>query len=128
MTARPLYARLGLEVRPTGSSGTLATSIGGMALDASNRIGFYADTTGAAEYLGFVAGGTEVGRFHNDLVDNALELLGPATFANQIRVGNAAGGHVPANGDFWYNTGTNMFQFRQNGTKPLRQQSLASAG
>jgi hypothetical protein len=56
MAASPLLARFGLRVALAGSSASLALALS-TAVDAAARIGFYADTTGAAEKLHAVVGG-----------------------------------------------------------------------
>ena len=107
MPGTPMYARLGLEVRPPGSASSLAVAVGGMGLTAANRTGFYAELTSTTERLGLVAGGAEVLRACNDPAAVWIEGLGYQVLANHIRVGDLPGGYAQANGDIWYD-GTDL--------------------
>lgn len=113
MSGRPLYARLGLEIRPTGSAGSLAATIGGMEVDAANRLGFYSELSAGTERLGVVVGGSEVARLWNDPTQVWLEVLGYQVVANHLRVGDVPGGYSAQDGDIWYD-GTE-FNFRADG-------------
>lgn len=102
MPGTPMYARLGLEVRPPGSATSLAVAVGGMGLAAANRTGFYANLTATTERLGISAGGAEVLRAWNDPTAVWIEGLGYQVLANHIRVGDLPGGYTQADGDIWY--------------------------
>ncbi len=116
MAISALIAEFGLQVVPTGSGADLSLSVG-TEKDAANRVGLFSDLTVGQEYLSLVAGASEVARARNDTANSSvyLEGLGYGVFAQHLRVGDPPGGYTPVNGDLWYDTGTDQFQFYQDG-------------
>lgn len=126
MAANPLIAHLGFRTEDEGTSGALAIAVG-TALDGGNRTGLYASLSGT-EHLGALAGGFEAARFFNDSVDKTFETFGPAVFGAHLQVTDKDAGHTEVDGDIWYDTGTNEFQFRENGTTKTLATGSASPG
>lgn len=126
MAANPLIAHLGFRTEDEGTSGTLAVAIG-TALDGGNRTGLYAFLSGT-EHLGALAGGFEAARFFNNSVDKTFETFGPAVFGAHLSVTDKDAGHTEVDGDIWYDTTANEFQFRENGTTKTLSTAAASPG
>lgn len=73
-TARPLYAKLGLEIIPEGSNANLAVAVGST-VDGTNRTGFWTETGASTKELALVVGGVNTVQSIWDGSTHSLDIL-----------------------------------------------------